>query len=108
MTTAKEIMTLLDARLKEREAQAKAVGALYKFVLDGDGGGTFIINLKDSVGVTEGEGAAPCTIRMSASDAVDLLQGRANGQALFFSQRLKVEGDLALALKLQALTDILK
>jgi len=108
MTTAREKMTQLDARLKERKAEATAVGAIYRFILDGEGGGTFVINLKDNVGASEGDGPAPCTIRMAASDAVDLLEGRANGQALFFAQKLKIEGDMSLALKLQALTDILK
>ncbi|HYO93901.1 MAG TPA: SCP2 sterol-binding domain-containing protein [Polyangiaceae bacterium] len=108
MTTAREKMDQLNARLLERKSVASQVGAVYKFVLDGEGGGTFIVNLKDDVGVREEDGPAPCTLRMSAQDCVDLLEGRANGQALFFGQRLKVEGDIALALKLQALTDILK
>jgi predicted lipid carrier protein YhbT len=108
MTTASEKMQELHTRLLEKKAQAQAVGAVYRFILDGDGGGTFVVNLKDDVGVKEGDGAAPCTIRMTVQDAIDLFEGRANGQALFFAQRLKVEGDIALALKLQALTDILK
>ena len=108
MTTAREKMQQLATRLEQRKAEAAAIGAVYRFILEGEGGGTFIINLKDDVGVKEGDGAAPCTIRMSGKDAVDLLEGRASGQALFFSQQLKVEGDLSLALKLQALTDILK
>ncbi|MGC4091407.1 MAG: SCP2 sterol-binding domain-containing protein [Polyangiaceae bacterium] len=108
MTTASEKMQQLHTRILERKAEASAIGAVYRFVLDGDGGGTFVVNLKDDVGVKEGDGPAPCTIRMSVQDGIDLFEGRANGQALFFSQRLKVEGDIALALKLQALTDILK
>lgn len=108
MTTAREKMQELHTRLLEKKAQAELVGAVYRFILDGEGGGTFVVNLKDDVGVKEGDGPAPCTIRMTGQDAIDLFEGRANGQALFFSQRLKVEGDIALALKLQALTDILK
>lgn len=108
MTTAREKMKQLNDRILEKKAQASAIGAVYRFILDGEGGGTWVVNLKDDVGVKEGDGEAPCTIRMTGQDAVDLFDGRANGQALFFSQRLKVEGDIALALKLQALTDILK
>lgn len=101
-------MAALHQRLVERREVAKNVGAIYKFVLEGEGGGTFIVNLKDDVGVTEGDGPAPCTLRLSVTDGLALLDGKANGQALFMSQRLKVEGDLALALKLSALTDIVK
>jgi putative sterol carrier protein len=108
MTTAKEKMADLGRRLSERKAQATAVGGVFRFDLTGDGGGLFVMNLKDDVGVTEGDGVAPCTIRMSASDFVDLFEGRTTGQALFFGQRLTVEGDMGMALKLQALTEILK
>jgi predicted lipid carrier protein YhbT len=41
-------------------------------------------------------------------DALDLFEGRANGQALFFAGKLRIEGDMGLALRLQSLTDILK
>jgi sterol carrier protein 2 len=107
MTTARDKMLELGQKLSERKAKAAAVGGVFRFVLSGDGGGTFVMNLKDQIGVTEGDGAAPCTIKISASDFVDLFEGRASGQALFFSQRLTVEGDMAMALKLQALTEIL-
>lgn len=108
MSTVREKIIELNQRLIQRRAEAAKIGAIYKFVLDGDDGGTFIINLKDDVGAREGDDPAPCTLRMSATDGIDLLEGRANGQLLFFNQRLKIEGDMGLALKLSALTDILK
>ena len=107
MTTAREKMLELGRKLSERKAQASAIGGVFRFDIQGDGGGTFIMNLTDQIGVTEGDGAAPCTIRMSASDFVDLFEGRAAGQQLFFSGRLTVEGDMGMALKLQALTEVL-
>jgi putative sterol carrier protein len=108
MTTAREKMSVFGQKLAERKAQAAAIGGVFRFDLQGEGGGLFIMNLKDDVGVTEGDGAAPCTIRLTATDFVDLFEGRASGQALFMSGRLKVEGDMGMALKLQALTEILK
>jgi predicted lipid carrier protein YhbT len=108
MTTAKEKMTELGRKLTERKAQAASVGGVFRFDLTGEGGGLFVMNLKDDVGVKEGDGTAPCTIRLAASDFVDLFEGRTTGQALFFGQKLTVEGDMSMALKLQALTEILK
>ena len=108
MSSAREKMSELGKKLEAKRAEAQRIGAVYKFVLTGDGGGTFVVNVKDDVGVREEDGAAPCTIHLSATDFVDLLEGRASGQALFFSQRLRVEGDVSLALRLQAVTDILK
>ena len=108
MATASEKLKQMGDRIAQRRDQASAIGAIFKFVLDGDGGGNFIVNLKDNPGVTEGDGAAECTIRMGAQDFVDLAEGRANGQQLFFTGKLKVEGDMSLALRLQPLMDILK
>jgi putative sterol carrier protein len=108
MTTASDKLKQMGAKIAEKKTQASAIGAIFKFALEGDGGGTFIVNLKDNPGVTEGDGAAECTIRMTSQDFVDLTEGKANGQQLFFTGRLKVEGDMSLALRLQPLMDILK
>jgi len=108
MATATELMERLGQKIAGREDLKAAVGAVYKFVLDGDGGGTFVLDMKSSLTVSSGDGPAGCTVRMAAADFVELFEGRANGQALFFSGKLRVEGDMALALKLQALTDVLR
>ena len=108
MATAKEKMDEAATKITEHKEKAAAIGAVYKFVLAGDGGGTWVMNLKDNPGVTEGEGDAACTIKMAANDYVDMLEGRANGQQLFFSGKLKIEGDMGLAMKLQKLTEVLK
>lgn len=108
MTTASDKLKQMGAKIAENRSQASAIGAIFKFVLEGDGGGSFIVNLKDNPGVTEGDGGAECTVRMTAQDFLDLSEGKANGQQLFFTGRLKVEGDMSLALRLQPLMDLLK
>jgi putative sterol carrier protein len=45
---------------------------------------------------------------MDAKDFVDMREGKANGQQLFFAGKLKIEGDMGLAMKLQKLTEVLK
>jgi predicted lipid carrier protein YhbT len=45
---------------------------------------------------------------LSAQDFVDLVEGRANGQQLYFQGRLRIDGNLGLALKLQNLADLAK
>ena len=108
MTTAQELMQRIGQKIAGRSELLSSVGAVYKFALEGEGGATYLVDLKNALTVTEGDGAAACTIRMTATDFVDLFEGRANGQALFFGGRLRVEGDMGLALKLQTLTDIVK
>lgn len=107
MATAAEKMEEAKKAIEGNKEKAGEIGATYKFVLDGDGGGTWIINLKDNPGVTEGDGDAMCTIKMAASDYVDMVEGKANGQQLFFTGKLKIEGDMGLAMKLQKFTEML-
>ncbi|HTV23279.1 MAG TPA: SCP2 sterol-binding domain-containing protein [Polyangiaceae bacterium] len=87
---------------------ASNFGAIYKFVLDGADGGTWLVNLKDAPGARTGDGPCDCTISLSAKDFVDLLEGRANGQQLYFQGKLRIDGNLGLALKLQNLADLAK
>jgi putative sterol carrier protein len=108
MTTARDFIDRLRERLTDRAEGARTIDAVYKFVLSGEGGGTWIINLKDQVAVTEGDGAAQCTIGLSATDFVDMFDGKVNGQQLFFSGKLTIDGDMQLALKLQRLTELMQ
>ena len=108
MTTGKELIERLVAKIAKDPTLAANFGAVYKFVLDGDGGGTWLVNLKDAPGAKTGDGAADCTISLSAKDFVDLVEGRANGQQLYFQGKLRIEGNIGLALKLQNLADLAK
>jgi predicted lipid carrier protein YhbT len=62
-----------------------------------------VVNLMDEPGITDGDGEADCTIRMSAADFIRLAEGKADSRMLFFSGKLKVDGDMGLALKLKKL-----
>jgi putative sterol carrier protein len=108
MTTGKELIERLGSKISQDPSVAASFGAIYKFVLEGNGGGTWIVNMKDAPGAREGDGAADCTISLDASDFVDLVEGRANGQQLYFQGRLRIDGNLGLALKLQNLADLAK
>lgn len=108
MTTAAELMDRIGQKIAGRSELLTTIAAVYKFALEGEGGGTYVVDLKEGLTVKAADEPAGCTVRMSAADFVDLFEGRANGQALFFSGKLKVEGDMGLALKLQQLTGLVK
>jgi putative sterol carrier protein len=108
MATPSELFERIGQKVTGRSELLTSVGAVYRFILEGDGGGTWLVDLKSGPAVTSGDGPAACTVRMASTDFVDLFEGRANGQALFFTGKLKVEGDMGLALKLKSLTSILK
>ena len=54
--------------------------------------------------VTKGTASAPnMTLSMSAQDYVDMIMGKLNGQMAFMSGKLKISGDMGLAMKMQSL-----
>ena len=108
MATAQQLIEKIGAKISSKPAVASDFGAVYKFVLDGADGGTWLVNLKDAPGAQQGDGPSDCTISLSANDFVDLLEGRANGQQLYFQGKLRIDGNLGLALKLQNLADLAK
>jgi putative sterol carrier protein len=108
MATPSELFDRISQRIAGRDDLKTSIGAVYKFVLDGEGGGTWLLDLKQALSVSTADGPAGCTVKMAASDFVDLFEGRAAGQALFFGGKLKIEGDMGLALKLEALTSIVR
>ena len=51
--------------------------------------------------VAAGEAPSPnCTVSMAEGDFLDMVAGRLNGQMAFLTGKLKVAGDMGLALKL--------
>lgn len=104
MATPKEIFeTKIPERLAAKPEVAEQVNNSYQFDLTGDDGGKWVIDLtKSSDYVSEGTIDNPgVVVTMSASDFVDLVEGRLNGQMAFMQGKLKIKGDMSLALKLQ-------
>ncbi len=80
------------------------INATYQFNLSGDDGGNWVIALtEDNKSVKEGEDEnAQCVISMSSGDFMGMIGGSLNPQMAFMTGKLRVKGDMALALKLQA------
>ena len=58
----------------------------------------------ESIEVQTGTHASPnITITMKVSDYLDMVNGKLNGQMAFMTGKLKIAGDMGLALKLQNL-----
>jgi putative sterol carrier protein len=106
-TTAATKMAQAQASIAKNVATASQIGATYKFILEGDGGGTWMVKLHTDPVIHEGDEPADCVIQMDATDYVDMLEGRVEGQQLFFEGKLTIDGDMALAMKLQALNELM-
>ncbi len=92
----------LPKQIEANPDKAKEVGAIYLFNVSGDVGGSWTVNLKDEVGVQEGDaGNAECTIEIADEDLAKVLEDPTAGMQLFFEGKLKVTGDPMLATKLQ-------
>ena len=105
MPDPSEIFTEINSRLEADPSKIAGMNAAYAFDLSGDDGGAYHITLADGKG--EAGAGAPenpnITISMKDSDFVDLATGKLDGTAAFMSGKLKIKGDMGLAMKLQGI-----
>jgi putative sterol carrier protein len=101
--TCKEVFAEMPNRFNKEAA--KGLNAVYQFDLSGDGGGKWHVMINnETCEVKEGAHSSPSiTISMAAQDYLDMISGKANGQMLFMSGKLRIAGDMGLALRMQSL-----
>ncbi|MBI2346002.1 MAG: SCP2 sterol-binding domain-containing protein, partial [Deltaproteobacteria bacterium] len=102
MATVKEIfMRQLPAKLQAKPEVCKSVGAVVEFQLSGEGGGTWTLDCPAGGTIKEGGAEKPqVTVIMDAADFVAMMGGGLNPQKAFLTGKLKVKGEMGVALKL--------
>jgi len=98
--TVKELMDRMPkAFLPEK---AKGVDAVIQYHLKGEEGGDWIITIKDGkCTVEEGVAENPTlTLEADAQDYKNIILGKLDGMAAFMQGKLKLKGNLNLAMKL--------
>jgi putative sterol carrier protein len=106
MASFQDIVGNLRTKLEGADpAKIKGMNAVYQFDLSGDNGGVFHVKVADgATDLVEGASdSANITITMSADDFDSLLDGKLNATSAFMAGKLKVKGDMSLAMKLQSL-----
>lgn len=93
---------------KEGEQLVKKIGGIFAFkVKDGPEGkeATWVVDVKNGKGSVHpnSDKKADCTITMADSDILALMTGKMNPQSAFFQGKLKITGNMGLAMKLQNL-----
>lgn len=93
-------------RIPERVNKEKIQGlnATYQFNITGDNGVQHWVKFQDGE-VSHGEGLAESpniTLTMEDENFVSLTTGKLNGQTAFLTGKLKIQGDMGLAMKLQS------
>ncbi|XP_048383173.1 hydroxysteroid dehydrogenase-like protein 2 isoform X1 [Stegostoma tigrinum] len=89
----------------------KSTGGIYQFELTGEHPGTWYIDLKNgsgSIGHGSFPGKADVLMSMSSEDFVKMFAGKMKPTMAFMSGKLKVKGDMSLAIKLESLMTHLK
>uniref|UniRef100_A0A4W4FDY9 Sterol carrier protein 2 n=1 Tax=Electrophorus electricus TaxID=8005 RepID=A0A4W4FDY9_ELEEL len=97
----------IEKKLKEEgEVYVKKMGGVFAFKVNaGPGGreGLWVVDVKNGKGSVDNDKKADCTISMGDADLLDLMTGKLNPQTAFFQGKLKINGNMGMALKLQNL-----
>nr|XP_056700949.1 sterol carrier protein 2 [Euleptes europaea] len=99
----------IEKKLQEEGEQfVKKIGGVFAFkVKDGPGGkeATWIVDVKNGKGCVDinSDKKADCTITMADSDLLAMMTGKMNPQTAFFQGKLKIAGNMGMAMKLQNL-----
>ena len=93
----------LPARLAAKPDVVSKIGAVYQFNVSGPEGGEWTVDCATPGGkVTAGSSpAARCTVTATDKDLLAIVNGKMNPQMAFMSGKLRIAGDIGLAMKLQ-------
>lgn len=97
--TVKGFFESLESKLNADPSKLAGMNAVYQFQV---GEQTYSVSLKDGK-ATVASAADPnpnCTVTMAENDFLEMLAGKLNSQMAFMTGKLKVAGDMGLALKL--------
>jgi len=89
----RELFALIDRRLRERSVPAALAGTSFAFVLTGEAGGAWTIDLAQSPAqVRSGRDSSPSVLTLAANDFADIVAGTLNPVLAFQQGKLKLEG----------------
>lgn len=102
-TTVKEFFQLLPDQLDSDAAEDLDV--VYQFDLSGAQGGQYILTIREGAcQIAEGLHADPhVVLSMAGEDCIKILKGQLSGTSVAMSGRLKISGDIGLAMQLRVL-----
>jgi putative sterol carrier protein len=103
--TIKEIFSEMQKRTDANPAKLAGLKGVFQFDLSGIDPGIYSVTIADGKAVVS-EGAsssADITISMASNDFTDMVEGRLDAVSAFMGGKLKVKGDMMLAMQLQSL-----
>jgi putative sterol carrier protein len=104
MATTAEIFTEMGKRAEANPAKLAGLNANFQFELSGDDGGTYHVNVASGKAeIGSGPTTANVTILMSSADFQAMVGGTLNATQAFMTGKLKIQGDMSLAMRLQTI-----
>lgn len=103
MPTVEEVFAAMPASFQKDAAAG--MNAVYQYDITGDGGGKWYAAIKEGeLEVVKGEHENPnITLTMADEDYLAMIAGTLNGQVAFTTGKLKIKGDMSLAMKLESI-----
>ena len=87
-------------QLPEYKRESDELGAIYQFHIDGESGGDWAIDLVHRQVRAGVDPKAQCTFSLSDEDLMRFVRGEISAPKLILKRRLKLQGQVSLALKL--------
>ena len=105
LTPSKIFTDEIPAKIEATKERALAIDAIYQFKITGDNGGEWAMDLtREDENVSEGVNEdADCVVTMKDRDFVDMWSGKLAAPQAFMMGKLKITGDMSLAMKLTAI-----
>ena len=102
MTPKEYFEVKVPENLKTRADKLSGIDCIYEFQIQGPSGGVWTLDLKTPGGQVQSgsSGNANCTVIIEDENFVKLIAGQLNPQMAFMTGKLKVTGNMGLALKL--------
>lgn len=92
--------------LRKNPDEAKRINAVFQFKISGPDGGDWVVDLTVPEVREEVATDAQCTVTMRDKDFVDMVEGTLAPTQAFMTGKLGVDGDIGLAMKLQAIFNL--
>ena len=105
-TSIEQVFEAMEARLNPDAAAG--VDAVFQFDLSGDNGGQYWVKVADQKAeVHEGTSDNPTiTVLANADDYLKVINGELAPMSAFMQGKVKVKGDMGMAMKLQSLFEL--
>jgi putative sterol carrier protein len=89
---------------KVNPTKVAGMNAVFQFNITGDGGGEWNVKIAEGKAeVNKGAAEAPnITLTSTDENWINIVNGKTSGQTAFLTGKLKIQGDMSLAMKLQS------